>query len=390
MPHADAQPPAFPSTSFALAMPRRILFGEGESRHLDEITAELGKRPVIVTGATADRHAELIAAIEATLVISQAGEPTLTDLEAATAQARSHGADVVIGLGGGSALDLAKALAAMLANTGTPLDYLEVIGHGRALEHPALPVIAVPTTSGTGSEATRNAVLASPEHGVKVSMRHPSMLPEVALVDPLLSHGLPPEITTATGLDALTQLIETFLCRMANPLTDALCRSALPTTSAALCRLQEHPDDGDARRALAYGSLCSGIALANAGLGAVHGIAGPLGGMLEIPHGTACALLLPTVFATNRDLAHSNLPPDDPLRLRFAELATLIAPATGDPLAVFRELQAGLGVSSLGHFGLQERHLPELADKATRASSMRGNPFALSITHLEAILRRSL
>ncbi len=222
-------------------------------------------------------------------------------------------------IGGGSALDLGKAAAALIANGGDPLRYLEIIGDGQPLARPSLPCICVPTTAGTGSEVTRNAVLGSPAHGVKASLRSPQMLPAVALVDPELTYDLPPALTASTGLDALTQVIEPFVSARANAFVDAICRDAIPRVIAALPAACA--GDRAARAEMAYASLCGGLALANAGLGAVHGFAGPIGGRFPAPHGAVCAVLLPHVVAINAART------GDP---KFAELAAM----TGD-LAAF-------------------------------------------------------
>lgn len=192
-----------------------------------------------------------------------------------------------------------------MANGGDPLDYAEVIGHGRPLERRSLPLIAIPTTAGTGAEVTRNAVIGSPEHRVKVSLRSPLMLPEVAIVDPELTRDLPPALTASTGLDALTQLIEPLVSCRTNPLTDALCRSGIQRAARSLRRAVEHGEDLVAREDMSLASLFSGLALANAALGAVHGLTGPLGGMFEASHGALCASLLPAVMEANvRALRH--------------------------------------------------------------------------------------
>lgn len=362
---------------FDFLSPGKILFGEGRARDLASIVSEFGSRAVVVTGATVNRHSDLLSSLGEHLVIPQSGEPTVSDLLAAVQKAQGFDADVVIGLGGGSAIDLAKATGALLANSGDVFDYLEVIGSGLPLESPALPIIAVPTTSGTGSEATKNAVLGIPEHRVKVSMRHPSMLPRVAIVDPELSYGLPPAITATTGLDALTQLIEPLVSRGASPMTDALCRSAIPLALGALRTLHGNPSDRASRRNLSYASLCSGLALANAGLGAVHGIAGPLGGMIPIPHGAACARLLAPIYSLNETLA-AELPSGSVPRLRFEELSTMIAGAEGDASKTLKELADDFGIPNLSESGLRCDQIPELVEKASRSSSMKGNPFPLS------------
>ena len=211
--------------------------------------------------------------------------------------------------GGGSALDAAKAIAALTANGGDPLDYLEVVGRGQPLARPSLPFIAVPTTAGTGSEVTKNAVLASPEHGVKASLRSPLMLPRVAIVDPALLAGVPAPVLAASGLDALSQLIEPFLSIRANPVTDGLAREAIPRSAAALRRAYAAGAPAASRRErLALASLFGGLALANAGLGAVHGFAAPVGGLFEAPHGAVCAALLPAVIRVNARALAARVP----------------------------------------------------------------------------------
>lgn len=206
---------------------------------------------------------------------------------------------MVIGLGGGSVLDAGKAIAALVTNLGNVFDYLEVIGKGQPLVNAPLPFIAIPTTAGTGTEVTRNAVLGSPAHGVKVSLRSPMMLPSLAIVDPELTYGLPPEITASSGLDALTQLIEPFVSVKANPMTDAICREGIRHAAKSLRTVYHNGADASAREGMSLASLFGGLALANAALGAVHGFAGPLGGMLNAPHGAICAKLLPLVMEVN-------------------------------------------------------------------------------------------
>ena len=213
--------------------------------------------------------------------------------------AKAERCELVIGFGGGSALDAAKAIAAMLANGGELLDYLEIIGRGKPLTKPSAPFIAIPTTAGTGAEVTRNAVLASPEHKVKVSLRSPLMLAKVAVVDPELTYDLPSALTASTGLDALTQLIEPFVCNRANPMTDGLCVEGLRRAARSLRMAFGKGRDQDAREDMAVASLFGGMALSNAGLGAVHGFAGPIGGSFSAPHGAICAALLPHVMAMN-------------------------------------------------------------------------------------------
>jgi alcohol dehydrogenase class IV len=313
------------------------------------------------------------------------GEPKIDDARRGMAAARAFSADMIIGFGGGSALDAGKAIAALAANGGDPLDYLEVIGGNQPLTQPAIPFIAIPTTAGTGSEVTRNAVLASPEHRVKVSMRSPSMLAKAALVDPELTYDAPRAVTAASGIDALTQLIEPFVSNAANPLTDGICREGL-RRAAALQRAYEI-GDAPARADMALASLFGGLALANARLGAVHGIAGPLGGMFPVPHGAACGRLLPGAVRVNlRALAQRA--PDHPAQARYAEIAHLLTgTADADALPAFLDaLVEAIQLPRLREYGVPPRDFEAVAEKAERASSMKGNPIALTRAEIVAIL----
>ena len=266
--------------------------------------------------------------------VTVAGEPTVALVRDAAAAARAAGCDLVIACGGGSAIDAGKAIAALLGNGGDPLDYLEVVGRGRPLERPGLPFIAVPTTAGTGSEVTRNAVLASPEHQVKASLRSPLMLARAAVVDPDLLAGLPPAVIASSGLDALSQLIEPFVSLRANPFTDALAREGIRRSARSLRQAYQqaqHPPaevgagvaGAGLREDLALASLFGGLCLANAGLGAVHGFAAPIGGTWPAPHGATCAALLPHAMRVNLR-ALERRAPQHPARARFAELAALL------------------------------------------------------------------
>jgi alcohol dehydrogenase class IV len=298
--------------------------------------------------------------------------------------------DVVVSLGGGSALDAGKAIAAMLANPGDVLDYLEVIGGGKPLLEPSAPFIAIPTTAGTGSEATRNAVLASPEHRQKVSLRGPSMLPSVAIVDPELTWSVPPAMTASTGLDALTQLIEPYVCLRANAMTDALCVEGMRRAARSLRIAFEDGRQAAAREDMAVASLFGGMALANAGLGAVHGFAGAIGGMFNAPHGAICAALLPRVMQANLRALRQREPRHEALR-RYEEAARLL---TGKPAACaddgvqwVRQLVRDLGIPPLGEYGMAEADLAEIIEKSSKASSMKANPIVLTMEEQREILR---
>jgi alcohol dehydrogenase class IV len=321
------------------------------------------------------------------------GEPTVDVARRGVQQARETGCNLVIGFGGGSTLDTAKAVAGLLTNSGDLFDYLEVIGKGQPLSRPAAPMIAIPTTAGTGSEVTRNAVLDSPEHRVKVSLRSPLMLPRLALVDPELTYGLPPAVTASTGLDALTQVTEPYVSIRANPLTDAICREGMGRAARSLRRAYEHGDDPAAREDMALASLFGGLALANAGLGAVHGFAGPLGGMFHGPHGAICASLLPHVMAVNVHALRERAPEGEALR-RYGEMARILTGNPGataeDGIAWVKELCASLSVPSLATFGVTEADFPTVVEKGAVASSMKANPIKLTPDELKEILAGAL
>jgi alcohol dehydrogenase class IV len=379
---------------FEFATASRIVCGPGCVAEAAPAAAALGRRPLVVTGRDPARAAPLIEQLRGQGLAVESypvdGEPTVETIAEATELARASGADCAVGIGGGSVVDAAKAVAALIANDGELYDYLEVIGRGRALERPAAPCIAIPTTAGTGAEVTRNAVIAATAERVKVSLRSAHMLPDLALVDPELTHGLPPAITASTGLDALAQLIEPFVSPAAQPLTDALCAEGLARAARSLVPAYRRDDPG-AREELAQAALFSGLALANAKLGAVHGIAGPFGGMFPgAPHGAVCGRLLAPVMRVNLR-ALEEREPTSPALARFAELGRLL---TGEPTAGAAEAVAWierlcdeLATPPLGSYGPVEDELPQLVEASQRASSMRGNPIALTDAELEEILR---
>ncbi|HPR69021.1 MAG TPA: iron-containing alcohol dehydrogenase [Kiritimatiellia bacterium] len=382
---------------FEFTAPGRIVFGPGVRRQAGQLAWELGRRALVVTGRHPERSAFLLEELSSEgvefSVFPVPGEPTLETARTGTARALETGADIVIGIGGGSAMDAAKAVAVLAANGGDPLDYLEVIGRGRPLEVSSLPVLAMPTTSGTGSEATRNAVLASPEHGVKASLRSVTMIPRVALVDPELAYGLPPDVTAATGLDALTQLIEPYLCRRTNPVVDSLCRDGMARAARSLARACANSRDEAARTDMALASLLGGLALANAGLGIVHGIAGPAGGRFPAPHGALCAALLPHALAVNRRALRERQP-DSPVLSRMDEVARILTgredAGAADGEAWLQDLSRKLRISSLASYGIRSSHVPELAAKALAASSTKANPVDLSKDEVEEMISNSL
>jgi alcohol dehydrogenase class IV len=382
---------------FSFATAGRIFFGAGVAGRAAEQVRPWGRRALLVTGRDPARTAWLAQDLEkagvAVHLFQASGEPDTTLVENAVRQARDHACDVVIGCGGGSVMDTAKAVAALSTNPGPILDYLEVVGRAQPLERRPLPCIAVPTTAGTGSEVTRNAVIRCPVHRVKVSLRNDRMLPKVALVDPELTLNLPPALTAATGFDALSQLLEAFVSIKANPLTDSLCREGLSRCAQALRTAYFQGRNLQARTDMALASLFSGLALANAGLGAVHGIAGPLGGMAAAPHGALCARLLPLVTAANIEALESG-PEATPYLQRFQQAAVLLTGQAGaetrDLVRWLDRLCAELKIPPLDHWGLQADQVPALAVQALKSSSMRGNPVSLDIETLEGIIVQAL
>lgn len=382
---------------FDFATSGRITFGDGAISEIGKVASGFGTRALIVTRSGGARTESLVEALTdagiAAELFSVEGEPTVEDAVAGAAAARDHAAQVLIGFGGGSSMDAAKAIAALTANEGDPLDYLEVIGKGKPLRRVPVPVIAVPTTSGTGSEVTANAVLASKEHAVKVSLRSPLMLPRVALIDPELTFSQPPEVTASTGMDALTQCIEPFVSNRANPVTDAICREGIARGGRSLRLAYDEPNAADARRDMSLTALFGGMALANAKLGAVHGFAAPIGGMFDAPHGAVCAILLPPVMEANIRALREREPEHEALA-RYAEIARLL---TNDPGAApedgaewVRELVSDLHVPVLSTYGITDEAVPEIVEKAAKASSMQGNPLTLTAEELSSILTSAL
>lgn len=381
-----------PLPAFAFATAGRIVFGRGTALDAPERIAALGTEVFLVHGRSAERAAWLVDALFASGVqvtaFSCPAEPTLELLDKAVAAARKAGATVVVGLGGGAAMDLGKAVAALVPAEGEPLDYLEVVGKGLALPAAPLPFVALPTTSGTGAEVTKNAVIGVPRHRRKVSLRDDRMLADLAVGDPALTDGLPKAVTLASGLDAIVQNIEPYVSARANPLTDALCRQAIPLGLGALQRLMEG-EDRAARDAMAWVSLSGGLALANSGLGAVHGLAGVIGGRCGAPHGAVCGALLPAVLAANLEATEAN----PPAHARLLEVRGMIARAFGtggdEALAALEGWMGEAGLPRLSALGVPEEDHGEIARASAASSSMKANPVALDEAALVAVLRRA-
>jgi alcohol dehydrogenase class IV len=382
---------------FEFATANRIVFGPGALRQLPAAAKSFGGRALLVLGESGRGAATLSPLLGSERVrVSEfhvSSEPTVETVLSGLDEARAADCDLVIAMGGGSVLDAGKAIAALVANPGTIYDYLEVIGKGQALPNASVPCIAVPTTSGTGSEVTRNAVIAVKERQVKVSLRGTSVLPRLAIVDPELTYSLPSPETASSGLDALTQLIEPFLSAAANPMTDALCREGIRRVSRSLKIACEHGNDRAARLDMALASLFSGMALANARLGAVHGFAGPIGGMFPAPHGSVCARLLPVVLEVNLQALRERAG-GSPILDRFSDVAQLL---TADPHAAaedgirwVRQLCGSLHIQPLAAYGIKTSDFEEIIRQARNASSMKGNPVELTDAELRLVLDSAL
>jgi alcohol dehydrogenase class IV len=382
---------------FEFATATRIIFGNGTVKETGLIAVKMGRRAFVVTGRSVERAQPILGLLEdggmAVTPFSITAEPTTQIALAAAEEARRQMCDMVIGIGGGSVLDTGKVVAALLTNSGQLMDYLEVIGKGQPLKQKSAPFIAIPTTAGTGTEVTSNSVLDSPDHRVKVSMRSPYMLPALALIDPELTYSMPGRTTAATGLDAFTQLLEAFVSVHANPLTDGICREGLQRSARSLKRAYLDGEDIAARRDMCLASLFGGLALANAKLGAVHGLAGPLGGMYHAAHGALCAALLPFVMAANIKALHSRTP-DSPALDRYDQAARLFTgiptARAADGIAWVRDLCHQLEVKPLAMQGIDEKDFTDIVAKASRASSMRGNPVELTDDELLEILHEAL
>ena len=381
---------------FEFATATRIIFGPSTISEAASLSGRMGKRACVVIGRSPERAQPLLGHLSKQdidyMTFNVSCEPTTTLAKIGIETSREEACDFVISIGGGSVLDTGKVIAAMLTNDGQLEDYLEVVGAGRPLSRNAAPHIAIPTTAGTGAEVTRNAVLGVPEQRVKVSMRSPFMLPRLAVVDPELTHSMPPSVTATTGLDALTQLLEVYVSGQANPLTDGICRDGLKRAGRSLRRAYENGIDTDARQDMALASLFSGLGLANAKLGAVHGFAGPLGGMFSAPHGAICARLLPFVIETNVQALRRRALSSVALT-RYDEVARILTDSpearASDGAIWVQELCSAMKIPSLEQFGLMEHDFSTVVSKAKKSSSMKGNPVELTDDELLEIIRRA-
>lgn len=381
---------------FEFATAGRIIFGPGTVAQVGPEAGKMGKRAFIVTGRRSERALPVLEQLSKhkidSVIFNVTAEPTTTLATSVIEAARAAKSEVVMSIGGGSVIDTGKVVAAMLTNTGELADYLEIVGAGRPLKQPCAGHIAIPTTAGTGAEVTRNAVLGVSQKKIKVSMRSPLMIPRVAVVDPELTYSMGPALTARVGLDALTQLMEPFVSNKANLLTDGICRQGLMRAGRSLQVAYEDGHNAAARQDMALASLFGGLALANAKLGAVHGLAGPLGGMISAPHGAICGALVPYVMAANVRALQSRKP-GSPALGRYDEIAQILtakaAARAADGVKWVKELCALLKVPTLAKLGLKEQDFAAVVQKSQQSSSMKGNPVELTVAELVQILKKA-
>jgi alcohol dehydrogenase class IV len=397
--------------SYDFLTPQRIAFGWGRRTELDTLVKSLGSRAFVVSGSrtleasgTLDELCRLLtnSGVAVERLVTQTREPEVADVDTATARLRELGTrdgDLLIAIGGGSSIDLAKAVAAMATNThgSSVRDFLEGVGCGLKIDRPPLPLIAVPTTSGTGTEATKNAVISSYDPPFKKSLRSDLMIPKIVLVDPELTASLPRDITAYTGMDAITQLIESLISRRAKPIPRALCWQGLELALPAMFKLSVDLNHRASREAMSHAALLSGIALANSGLGFAHGVAASLGVHAKVPHGLACAVMLPSALQINQEVALTDLAQLGRQCERWL-LGERKKPSDGracpDDVAlshlhdVIRSLSQTFHIPTrLSELGVTREQLPALA-KGSRGNSMDGNPCDVSDEMLLAILER--
>jgi alcohol dehydrogenase class IV len=383
--------------SFDFATAGRIIFGIGTVKDAGKLAAQFGTNAFLVTSCGGADPSLLMDILNAAGLryasIEVCGEPTVGFVLEAVKAAKNNQCDLVIAFGGGSVIDTGKAVAAMLNNPGDLMDYLEVVGRGKPLARPSLPMIAIPTTAGTGSEVTRNAVLAVPEQKVKVSLRSPFMLPCLSIVDPEMTYHLPPAVSAATGMDALTQVIEPYVSIRANEMVDLYCREGIMRAARSLRAVYQNGDNVQGRIDMSWASLLGGLCLANAGLGAVHGFAAPVGGMFPAPHGAVCARLLPLVVEANCNALRERQP-DNPAIFRYTEIARMLTgsqkSSIEDGIEWLKQLCAELQIPALSAYGVAKADIAVLVQKSTAASSMKANPIQLAPAELADILEKAL
>jgi len=378
-------------------MPQGIFFGPGEWKKLPELLPRFGRRVLVFSGQRwfsesgwQHRFREVLSSFEVLSLQCPGREPEVEGLNGLLEQARDFKPEVIVAVGGGSVLDTGKAVSGLLPVRDKVEDFLEGIGKGLKLDVPGVPWLALPTTSGTGAEVTKNAVLKSKAHGAKKSLRSPFMLATYALVDPELTVGAPLTLSGIVGMDALTQLVEAFLSKKSAPIPRALSRQAFPGMLRALKMIPKDPDDLQARAAAAYGAMCSGIALANSGLGAAHGFASGLGGLYDIPHGLICALFIRPVLRANAEVIREDCRLLYQTALEQGVADKQGAAAQDDPVQwLIGEIDSLFSVYdlpvNLKGFAVDPGQIPEIARRSS-GSSMSGNPRELPQEEREAII----
>ena len=371
----------------------RVLFGAGSLEELPKVVDSYGRKALVVRSPFAGNYDKLAAILEETNIEHAACivdvEPSIETVNRVVEVAQTNHCDFVIGIGGGSVIDTAKATAAVLTNGGELIDYLEVVGKGKIVNNRCAPLVAIPTTAGTGSEVTRNAVITIPDKRVKVSMRSNLILPWVVIVDPRLTLSIPPQVTASTGMDAFIQVIEPYVSSRANLMTDILCLEGISKAAAFLRRVYYHGDDLEARTNMCFVSLMGGLALANAGLGAVHGIASVIGGMYPAPHGEVCASLLTAVMRANISALMSRTPESRVIQRyeRIAHLVTGNSKASfSDGIEWFIKLCQDLEIPRLKRLGVKKDEFPQIVISSKLSSSIKSNPIELTDSELLEIL----
>ena len=378
---------------FSFLTAGQIRFGRGTAKAATEDVARFGRSVLLVRGRAVSQVDDISTHLEqlgcSVNSVFAKGEPTCADVDAATKLGRAANVEVILAIGGGAVLDLGKAVAAMIPAQGNVIDYLEGIGGARPLTVDPLPCVAMSTTAGTGSEVTKNAVVGVPSAGRKVSLRDDRMLPRLAVIDPSFTVGTPASVTFSSGFDAVTQVIEPYLSIKANPLTDALSREAIPLGLTALAQLAREEDE-KARDQIAYVSLIGGIALANAGLGAVHGLAGVIGGRFSAPHGLICARLLGPVLRLNREAERAASGDDK----RYSDIATWMSAAFDvPPLRAFEMLNSqldDLALPRLGQWIEPGTDLRAISAEALTTSSIKSNALVLTVDQLTSAVEDAL
>jgi len=395
-----------PAIQYDFVVPTKIIFGWGRRREVGSLLRAMGHRCFVVWGsrtlAASSVGAEILsgvqdAGLDVVRLTTIDHEPEVADVDAAARSLHDHKAgphDVVLAIGGGSAMDLGKAVAALATNRGseTVKDYLEGVGRGLAIIHPPLPLVVMPTTSGTGSEATKNAVISSYDPPFKKSLRSELMLPRCVVVDPELTISMPPAITAQSGMDAVTQLIESYISRRARPIPQALAVQGLHLAVPALVQAIRQPHNRQAREAMSHAALLSGMALANSGLGLAHGVAAALGVHCRVPHGLACGVMLPWALRANHIVCTTQYAELAGALGLMSESTVAASPAAAADAFVERiqQLCREVGLPShLADLGVGREQIPDLV-RSSRGNSMDGNPRLVSDEELTALLEEAL